>query len=180
MKSLSCVWLFATPWAVAYQAPPSMKFSRQEYWSRLLFPSFGDFSFPHIVSFAAPSTLSNVLLLIILVILSSKPKKKKKTKKKKDFLMWTIFRLYWICYNIASVLYFAFLVLRHVGSWLPHQGWNSHHLHWKAKSSPLDCHGSPQVNFLSSNRKSMWGTLFQFRRNLGQSTWTGNRPIDSR
>ena len=32
-KSLSCVWLFATPWTAAYQAPPSMGFSRQEYWS---------------------------------------------------------------------------------------------------------------------------------------------------
>ena len=33
MKSLSCVRLLATPWTAAYQAPPSMGFSRQEYWS---------------------------------------------------------------------------------------------------------------------------------------------------
>ena len=33
VKSLSCVQLFATPWSAAYQAPPSMGFSRQEYWS---------------------------------------------------------------------------------------------------------------------------------------------------
>ena len=33
MKSLSRVRLFATPWTVAYQAPPSMGFSRQECWS---------------------------------------------------------------------------------------------------------------------------------------------------
>ena len=33
VKSLSCVWLLATLWAAAYQAPPSMRFSRQEYWS---------------------------------------------------------------------------------------------------------------------------------------------------
>ena len=32
-KSLSCVWLFATPWTAAYQAPLSMEISRQEYWS---------------------------------------------------------------------------------------------------------------------------------------------------
>ena len=38
VKSLSRVRLFATPWTVAYQAPPSMGFSRQEYWSGLLFP----------------------------------------------------------------------------------------------------------------------------------------------
>ena len=39
MKSLSRVRLFATLWTVAYQAPPSMGFSRQEYWSGLPFPS---------------------------------------------------------------------------------------------------------------------------------------------
>ena len=39
MKSLSRVQLFATPWTVAYQAFPSMGFSRQEYWSGLPFPS---------------------------------------------------------------------------------------------------------------------------------------------
>ena len=42
VKVLSCAWLFATPWTVAYQAPPSMVFSRQEYWSGLPFPSPGD------------------------------------------------------------------------------------------------------------------------------------------
>ena len=39
VKSLSCVRLFATPWTAAYQAPPSMGFSRQEYWSGVLLPS---------------------------------------------------------------------------------------------------------------------------------------------
>ena len=39
VKLLSCVWLFATPWTVAYQDPLSMGFSRQEYWSGLPFPS---------------------------------------------------------------------------------------------------------------------------------------------
>ena len=39
VKMLSCVRLFATPWAVAHQAPPSMGFFRQEYWSGLPFPS---------------------------------------------------------------------------------------------------------------------------------------------
>ena len=39
VKSLSHVWLFATPWTAAPQAPPSMGFSRQEYWSGVPLPS---------------------------------------------------------------------------------------------------------------------------------------------
>ena len=38
-KLLSCIWLLATPWTTAYQAPPSMGFSRQEYWSGVPLPS---------------------------------------------------------------------------------------------------------------------------------------------
>ena len=43
---LCCVLLFATPWTVAHQAPLSMGFSQQEYWSGLLFPSPGDLPNP--------------------------------------------------------------------------------------------------------------------------------------
>ena len=39
VKSLSRVWLLATPWIAAYQAPPSMGFSKQEYWSGVPLPS---------------------------------------------------------------------------------------------------------------------------------------------
>ena len=48
LKLLSHVWLFATPWTVAYQGPLSMGFSRQEYWSGLPFPSPGDLPSPGI------------------------------------------------------------------------------------------------------------------------------------
>ena len=41
VKSLSDVRLFATPWTAAYQAPPSVGFSRQEFWSGLPLPSPG-------------------------------------------------------------------------------------------------------------------------------------------
>ena len=47
VKSLSRDQLFVTPWTVAYQAPLSMGFSRQEYWSGLPFPS-GDLPDPGI------------------------------------------------------------------------------------------------------------------------------------
>ena len=48
VKSLSRVRLFATPWTVAHQAPRSMGFSRQEYWSGLPFPSPRDLPNPRI------------------------------------------------------------------------------------------------------------------------------------
>ena len=48
VKSFSRVQLFATPWTVAYQAPLSVGFSRQEYWSGLPFPSPGDLPDPGI------------------------------------------------------------------------------------------------------------------------------------
>ena len=48
MKSLSRVRLFVTPWTVDHQAPPSMGFSRQEYWSGLPLPSPGDLPNPGI------------------------------------------------------------------------------------------------------------------------------------
>ena len=57
VKSLSRVRLFATPWTVAYQAPPSMGFSRQEYWSGVPFPAPGDLPNPGIepTSLASPA-----------------------------------------------------------------------------------------------------------------------------
>ena len=42
VKSLSCVQLLATPWTAAYQAPPSMGFSSQEYWSGVPLPSLSN------------------------------------------------------------------------------------------------------------------------------------------
>ena len=55
VKSFSRVWLFATPWTAAYQAPSSMGFSRQEYWSGLPFPS------PYLQFFLFNSCLSTIV-----------------------------------------------------------------------------------------------------------------------
>ena len=56
VKSLSHVQLFVTPWPIAYQASPSMGFSRQEYWNGLPSPSPGDLPDPGIK--AKPSALA--------------------------------------------------------------------------------------------------------------------------
>ena len=69
VRSLIRVQIFSTPWTVAYQAPPSRGFSRQEYGSRLPFPSPGDLSdsgikpgSPALQADALPSEPSNVIL----------------------------------------------------------------------------------------------------------------------
>ena len=61
MKPLSCVRLFAIPWIVAYQAPQSMEFSRQEYWSGLPFPSPGDLPNPGVEP-GSPALQADALL----------------------------------------------------------------------------------------------------------------------
>ena len=62
-QSLSCVRLFVTLWTAACQAPLSMGFSRQEYWSGLSFPSPGDLPDPGIETecSAPPALVGNVL-----------------------------------------------------------------------------------------------------------------------
>ena len=61
-KSLSRAQLLATPWTAAYQAPPSMGLSRQEYWSGLPLPS------PYDSEFIANSWKPSMLLLYTYII----------------------------------------------------------------------------------------------------------------
>ena len=60
-QPLSQVQLFATPWTVVRQAPLSMEFSSQEYWSGLLFPSPGDLPDPGIKP-GSPALQADALL----------------------------------------------------------------------------------------------------------------------
>ena len=64
-RVLSDVRLFVAPWAVACQAALSMEFSRQEYWSRLPFPTLGDLPNPGIdpEAPASPAWQADSLLL---------------------------------------------------------------------------------------------------------------------
>ena len=56
VRSLSHVQLFVTPWTVAYEAPLSVEFSRQEYWTGLPFSSPGDFPDPGVKSASSALT----------------------------------------------------------------------------------------------------------------------------
>ena len=62
LRHFSCVQVFATPWTVPHQAPLSMRFPRQEYWSGLTFPSLGDLSNPGIEP-ESPALQANALPL---------------------------------------------------------------------------------------------------------------------
>ena len=71
---LSCIWLFATLWTVAYQAPLSMEFSRQGYWNGLPFPPPGDLPDPEIkpTSLAFPALAGRFFTtkLLVLIVLN--------------------------------------------------------------------------------------------------------------
>ena len=62
-KSLSRVWLFATPWTAAHQAPPSMGFSRQECWSGVPLPSPIKTTHTHIYTIQLQETQGHCTLL---------------------------------------------------------------------------------------------------------------------
>ena len=61
-----CVQLFATPWTIVHQAPLSMEFSRQEYWSGLSFPPPGDLPDPGIkpLSPASPALAGGFFITV--------------------------------------------------------------------------------------------------------------------
>ena len=70
VKSLSCVRLFATPWTAAYQVPPSMGVSRQEYWSEVPLPS-PTVILPHFKWSTVANTLAIVKKNVYLIVRKS-------------------------------------------------------------------------------------------------------------
>ena len=78
VKLLSYVQLFGTPWTVAYQAPPSMGFPRQEYWSGLPFPSPGGLADPRsepgspaMQADTLPSEPPEATIIIIVIVIEA-------------------------------------------------------------------------------------------------------------
>ena len=76
VKLLSHVWLLATPWTAAHQAPPSMGFSRQEYWSRVPLPSPGRLNYHIIKRKFYFSKWNTVLIVYEENLLGCRPAKK--------------------------------------------------------------------------------------------------------
>ena len=96
VKSLSCVQLLAIPWTADHQAPPSMGFSRQEYWSGVPLPSPPN----HCTTREFPPFLFLILVIWIFFSWSTKPK----IYQFFDFSKNKIFFLY--CFSILYFLYF--------------------------------------------------------------------------
>ena len=90
---LSCVRLFATPWTVAYQVPPTMGFSRNEYWSGLPFPSPGDLPNPGIKPRSPALHVDSLLIELPGKSEAGRGDFKKIKKKKKKMRAWTSFRV---------------------------------------------------------------------------------------
>ena len=65
VKLLSHVQLFPTSWTVAYQVPPSMGFSRQEYWSGLPFTKASQMKADHIVNKKKKKLVSSIHVIAI-------------------------------------------------------------------------------------------------------------------
>ena len=89
MKSLSHVRLFMTPWTAAYQAPPSMGFSRQEYWSGVPLPS--PWILTKLMKLQKTSFIGSIekplpccTLLLCFLTFHSENKQKKKTQDKAE------------------------------------------------------------------------------------------------
>ena len=107
VKSFSHVRLFANPWIVAHQAPPSMGFSRQEYWSGLPFLYPGDLPDPGIEP-RSPTLQADAL--------TSEPPGKPKIRKFKMFrsntdrLPWVVF---WIVGHMRWALFVALITFPH-------------------------------------------------------------------
>ena len=79
--ALSCIQLFAAPWIVACQAPLSTGFSRQEYWSRVPFPSPRNLSYPGIKP-GSPALQADSL--------PAEPQRKPSTAQRQLKFFWTI------------------------------------------------------------------------------------------
>ena len=75
VKSLSHIPLFGTPWTVAHQAPLSMRFSRQEYWSGLPFPSpifqYFNYCLPGFVTAIWDSSFVSHFWIVVLISLNA-------------------------------------------------------------------------------------------------------------
>ena len=146
VKSLSHVRLFAIPWTAAHQAPLSMGFSRQEYWSGLPFPSPGDLPHPGIKP-RSPTLWTDAL--------PSEPSGKSKQKWKSLNHVWLFETLWTIQSSGPNTGVGSLSLLQGIFST---QGLNPGLLHCRQILYQLSHKGSPSAMKLSLNKVALWGT----------------------
>ena len=93
MCVLSCVWLFATPWTVTSQAPLSMEFSRQEYWSGLPFLPPRDLPIPGIEPMSLTSSALTVRFFTPRIAPRGKPHRKNISWKVPWWRLWNMVKV---------------------------------------------------------------------------------------
>ena len=114
LKSLSHVQLSATPWTMAYQAPLSIGFSRQGYWSGLPFTSPG--YIPHLgIKTRSPSLQADAL--------PSEPPGKSQIYKLPALRDFCLLRLFWpkFCNQLTSIVVAYFKQFIYLSSWTREQ-----------------------------------------------------------
>ena len=135
VKSLSRVRLFATLWTLAHQAPLSMRFSRQEYWSGLPFPSPGNLPDPGIKP-RSPALQADTL--------PSEPPGKLCPL---FVIPWTVVYQAFLSMGFSRQAYWNGLPFPSPGDLLT-QGSNPGLLHCRQTLYPLSHQGSPEINRL--------------------------------
>ena len=109
VTSLSRVWLLATPWTAAYQAPPPIGFSRQEYWSGVPLPSLSE-SWQYLLKLNIsvpydPAFSSSIIALSLFSLVPSQPNFRRTEDHTRDLL--SSFSPHFLCvafYNIHRLI----------------------------------------------------------------------------
>ena len=161
-KSLSHVWLIATPWTVARQAPLSMRFPlRQEYWSGLPFPSPGDLPNPGLEP-TSPALAGGFF--------TTEPKNGSEVKWKSLNHVW-LFVTPWTIQSMEFSLLQGIFPTQGLNPGLPHCKWILYQLSHKESPRILEWVVYP-FSSGSSNPRIEWG-LLHCRRILYQLSYPG-------
>ena len=144
LESLSRVWCFATPWIIACQASLSMEFSRQEYWSRLPFPSPGNLSDPGIEP-GSPALQADYLL--------SEPQGKLKRNSLSPVRHFAT--LLTVVHGVLQARILEWVALSLLQWIFPNQELNEGSLHCRRILYQLSYQGSPMKEYMKTFHKSI-------------------------
>ena len=160
-KSLSRVQLLATPWTAACQAPPSMGFSRQEYWSGLPLPSLSH----SVVFLYLHWSLRKAFLSLLAIHWNS--------AFKWDYLSFSPLLLASLLFTaickVSSDIHFAFLHFFSMGNVLIPVSYTMSQTSVHSSSGSLSIRSSPLNLFLTSTQINFWGFFCCYWSYVGEA-----------